>query len=363
MLRFLASLYLGLSLLFSTQPVTAANELKSWAYVAYWMGDAWREAKLEDIDRLLFFALQIDQQGRIADAHGWPEQWLPLKSAAMAANRPLDLSLTLFAVDAFNQLFSNKRSIQQFRETVLSLAENEGVTGIHLDIEIYSGATTLALKNYQQFVKDLAKTLGQKIPSQQLSVFYPMGGSTLLYQPETLLRLGGVVFQGYDAHWLTGPRAGPVAPLYGDYSLTWEKIATLNRQLDLKGVETMISFPMYGYEWPVKQAAPQGETRGAGLITTFAAMPKELLPDVQNSLPDRLARYGAVHDPVSGSAYYKFSPQKGEWTEGWFEDWWTLGQKIHFICTQQISGIAFFPLGYDRNELLNFFLGRRACQN
>lgn len=363
MRRICARLSFFLLLLSSMLVGAAETELKSWAYVAHWMGDTWRESRIEALDRLLFFEIKIDANGRVAEANGWPEQWQSLKSAAMAANRPLDLVLTMFSVDAFNQLFSSSEAMHQFRDTALSLADEPGIAGLHLDVEVYEGSKAVALTNYQHFVKELSTELGRKSPARQLSVFYPMGGSLPLYEPATLRHLGAVVFQGYDAHWPGGHQAGPVAPLRGAFPLTWEQIYALSQMLDLNGVQTLISFPLFGYEWPVKNQALHGVTKGVGTTTTFAPVSKDLLPNIQINIASRLANYGAVHDPVSGSAYYKYSPRKGEWIEGWFEDWWTLGQKMDFLCEKQIAGVAFFPLGYDRNDLISFYQHRRFCQN
>jgi spore germination protein YaaH len=361
MRQFFAGWLAAGCLLLACTASLAGTQLKSWAYVAHWMGGAWQDAQIAQIDRLLFFSIQIDQHGRVAQANGWPEDWLALKAAAVLANRPLDLVLTLFEVDAFNHLFSNKKAIQQFRDTVIALSVEEGVAGVHLDFEVYTGATKHAVKNYQQFVKELARQMREQVPSRQLSVFYPMGGAFALYEPATLRQLHAVVFQGYDAHWLSGSRAGPVAPLRGGYGLTWEKIDLLRQQLLLTETESIISFPLYGYEWPVKGSEVFAETKGSGSITTFAEMPKALLPDLQKSISLRVEAYGAVHDPLTASAYYKFSPLPGEWVEGWFDDWWTLRQKMDFLCQKQHSGMAFFPLGYDRNELLDFYIRRRDC--
>lgn len=363
MSRLTVRFFLAVCLLFGTMSHAAESGLKTWGYVVHWMGDTWREAKIEQFDRLLFFEIKIGARGEVVDANGWPDRWQALKGAAKSANRPLDITLTLFSAEAFNHLFSNFEATQNFVKTALVLASEEGVAGLHLDVEIYEGATALALSNYQTFVTDLATQLANSSPSRQLSVFYPIGGQAPLYEPLTLRHLSAVVFQGYDAHWSGGKQAGPVAPLKGEYALNWERIFALSQLLDLQSIPVLISFPLFGYEWPVRSAAIYGETKGVGEVTTFAPVSPEFLPNNQINIMDRFAKYGATYDLTSGSAYYTFSPRKGEWREGWFEDWWTLNQKINHLCEKHLSGVAFFPLGYDRNYLVDFYLQRRTCQN
>ena len=360
--RHLLAVFLGGLLLCFSKIAVAQTDLKSWAYVAYWMGQSWQESKLEKIDRLLFFSIHIDKQGQVADFNGWPERWLPLSEAARQANKPLDLTLTLFEADTFNQLFSSNKSSKQFKETVFDLSKMDGVSGIHLDIEVYSGATKQAVKNYQVIVKELAKQLSSLSPPRQLSVFYPVGSALPLYEPSTLKQLQAVVFQAYDAHWSGASRAGPNAPLRGDFALTWEKLYQLREQLELTNADTLFSFPLYGYEWQVKAAEAFAETLGNGTTTTFANLPKSLLPDLRTSISQRVQQYGAIHDPWTGSAYYKFNlAQNGPWIEGWFDDWWTLRQKMNFLCEKNMTGMAFFPLGYDNNELTDHFYKHRSC--
>jgi len=325
------------------------------------MDQSWESAKLEQIDRLLYFSIGIDQNGKLVEFNGWPEKWQSLKAAAILANRPLDLTLTMFDANAFNQLFSNKKSIQQLSDSVIDLLADEGVAGINLDVEVYAGATKRALKSYQKFVTDLSMKMIDMTPSRQLSVFYPMGGEVPLYEASTLRQLSAVVFQGYDAHWLAGPRAGPVAPLRGDYAVTWEKVSALREQIGLQDSATFISFPLYGYEWPVKALEPSAETQGSGFTTTFSSLPKSLLPDLQKSVEQRVQLYGAIHDPFTASASYKFNTGPGQWVEGWFDDWWTLRQKMNFLCQKKMAGMAFFPLGYDRHELIDHFHRHRTC--
>lgn len=332
----------------------------AWGYLVYWIGEGWRDINIDKLDRLLFFEIKIGADGSVVEANGWPTRWAGIRQATQVSGRPLDLTLTLFSVDDFNNLFSSATATQSLLENALKLANDEYVAGIHLDFEIYQGASKSALGNYQLFVKQLASALRELSPERQLSVFHPMGGSDVLYEAATLRALSAIVFQGYDAHWTGSLNAGPVAPLRGGDALTWEKIHAFILLQDIQEIPALISFPLYGYEWPVKGPDARSATRGVGSATTFAAVSRALLPDLPVNLQQRIGTFGATHDFGSGSAYYKYSLGKGEWFEGWFEDWWTLTQKFIFLRDKGLEGVAFFPLGYDNNYLVDYFYSLRS---
>jgi spore germination protein len=352
------------ALFFYSMPA-AAEQPKAWAYLGWWLPDSWRKAPLGELDRLLFFDLKVNGNGKITERNGWPEKWVDLRLAVKQNNTPLDLTLTLFDPLSFDQLFSSTDSTQHLLAEAVLLASQEGVAGLQLDFEIYSFVRPETITRYRSFVRELSKRLRQLPVPKNLSVFFPMGAESQLYDTATLTKVDQLVLQGYDAHWKSGKTAGPVAPLNGDEAVTWTKAVALGQSLGVTKERLMLGFPLYGYEWQVKGAKLRSETVGEGLFTTFAPIPVELFPDVRLNVQDQVKQYGASHDPVSGSSYYQYKKSNGQFFEGWFEDWWSLRQKSEFIATEQLGGIAFFLLGYDDGQLLDYFLrfrGRKICK-
>jgi spore germination protein YaaH len=342
------------------QPLAQGQPLKAMGYLGWWLPDSWRSLPLQEFDRLFFFELKVDATGTIAERHGWPEEWNALQSATAQRQVPLDLTLTLFDAATFNALFSSTSAVERLLKESLELANTPLVAGLHLDFEIYEGASTQALGQYRAFLKTLADQLHAMTPAKSLSVFIQAGGNPALYDANTLTAIDFVVVQGYDAHYPGSKTAGPVAPLSGPDMLTWQKAAASNLALGVPKDRMVFAFPLYGYEWLVKDGKPRSIVKAEGATTTFAAVSADLLPRVQTNVTQRVQRYGAVHDASTGSAYYKFKNDLGKWTEGWFEDWWSLGQKFDFLNQEQLGGVAFFMLGYDQDELVRYYLQRRG---
>ncbi|AGX87679.1 glycosyl hydrolase family 18 protein [Candidatus Symbiobacter mobilis] len=339
----------------------AAQGLQAMAYFPWWVPQSWRSAPLAELDRLLFFEFRIAPDGTIAERHGWPTEWAALCAEAARSKVPIDVVLTLFDPAEFRTLFRTEAARARLLDETLSLSHAKETAGVHLDIEIFEVQDAAIVAGYRAFVRTLAQRLRSQ--GKALSVFLPAGEGTALYDPATLALAEYVVVQGYDTHYRASRRAGPVAPLDGPDSWTWAKAVEAATALGLPAQRIVMGFPLYGYEWGVRDAPPRSEVIRPADTTTFAAVPEDWLPELRISVAERVQRYGATHDPVTGSSYYKFRNDAGQWREGWFEDWWSLGRKYGFVAQRGLGGMAFFLLGYDRHALLSAYVQRRSMDN
>lgn len=338
-----------------------AGDLRAWGYVGWWLPQGWRSVPLEEFERVMFFDLKINPNGGITERHGWPEQWDALILAAQQSQTPIDLCVTLLDKRTFQKLFSSPRNVQRLRSEILTLLEQDSVSGIHLDIEVYESLTPSTVQAFRSFVKDLALQVKRGGGGRHFSAFIPVGGVTALYDAPTVAALDRVVLQGYDAHWQGGRTAGPVAPLDGAGPVTWKKVVAMGKAWGVAPQRLLVSFPLYGYEWRVKHSALGSATLGVGKITTIVSMPASEGETAQASVQEQVKRHGAGYDALSASAYYQFRTPKGHLMQGWFDDGRTLLRKSEFLVNEEVGGIAFFLLGYDGGQLLNpFFLQRRS---
>jgi spore germination protein len=358
---FATAIAFNLGCLLVGSAASAADAPRAWAYQAWWMPDSWKTAPLAKLDRLLFFELKVSTNGNIAEKNGWPEKWHDLSTALQKTNTPLDLTLTLLTPKDFIAVFSSDTATNTLLEQSANLASDQAVAGLHLDFEVYSLVPPAAQVRFQKFVIDLAKKLRSIIPAKNLSVFLPIGATTQIYSAAALSQVNHVVAQGYDAHWPTGPKAGPVAPLDGDSAVTWKSATAHALALGVKPEKLLLSYPFYGYEWQTTDKSPRGTSVAEGAKTTFADLGSRL-PDVPHSTQERLKRHAANNDSKSGSSYYQFQ-SNGVWTTGWYEGDWAMTKKIQFIDQNKLAGMAFFVLGYDQGKLLNAFVTQRTSKS
>jgi spore germination protein len=337
-----------------TWATTPNNHHKAWAYQAWWLPDSWKTVPLEKLDRLLFFEIRINANGTISEKNGWPEKWFDLSAALKKANTPLDLTLTLLNTKDFQSVFASDQATATLLEHAANLASDASVAGLHLDFEVYTTLPDAVQTRFQNFVINLAKKLRSTIPAKNLSVFLPIGGSSPIYTKLALAQVNQVVAQGYDAHWATGPNAGPVAPLDGPSAVTWKKAILVASSLGISPEKLLLSYPFYGYEWKTSDKNIRGEAVKEGLITTLTPTDAKGLPAVRTSVQERLKEVNANNDLVSGSSFYQFQ-KDGQWTIGWYEGAWALNRKMQLMRNQNLAGMAFFVLGYDDGRLLNLF--------
>lgn len=336
-----------------------AADPRAWGYVGWWLPQSWRSVPMEEFDRILFFDLKVNGDGAIGERHDWPDGWGDLLKEVKVRQKSLDIVLTMFAPEDFNHLFSSVEAMQRLMDEATSLAGPTGVAGLQLDFEIYDLAGPQPIENFRTFLRMLSTNLHQMSPPRSLSVFLPVGAEPTLYDSDSLGVVDYVVLQGYDVHWRGSKMAGPVAPLAGDDIWTWEKMVKRGDSLGVARSKLMLGFPLFGYEWPVKGIKQRSSTLGVGSTTSFAPLPLDLRGEMRFSVQERVREFGAIHDPLSGSSHYHFKGGDGQFIEGWFEDWWSLGRKIDYLISEKIGGIAFFLLGYDGGHLVNFFVHER----
>lgn len=344
-------------LLWGSASSSLASPLHTWGYVASWLPQGWRDIPLNAFERILFFDAQVAPSGRIENTNGWPMQWGALIAAAQIAGTPLDVTVTLLDVKTFRTVFRNEAAMQALHDDIVQLAQQDASAGIQLDVEVYEEIDDALWARYQRWVMALHTSLTQLQPPRLLSVFLPVGGKRLLYSTDSLAAVDRVVVQGYDAHWPDAANAGPIAPLDGPYAMTWKNGVKLLDRLGVAREKALLSFPLYGYEWRVSTARAPSKTLGKGTSTTFALLDAPARAAFPISVQERVTSAGATMDALSGSSRYRLQDKAtGQWVEGWFEDWWSLHMKIKFLQREQVGGVAFFALGYDRGQLVNSLL-------
>lgn len=341
--------------------VADRDRLQSWGYASWWLPPQASDLRDSRFDRIAFFEIELAANGGIAHLHGWPDSHARLRKAARRLNIPLDLALTLRGKQDFETLFGSAESVERLLSSSLRLAKDPMVRGLQIDIEHYEESSPQSLAALRSFMPRLARALHAASPRRSLSVFVPVGGPSL-YDSASLAEIDWAVMQGYDAHWIESPDAGPIAPLAGPEPVTWVKSLRDASALGLPPERVVMSYPLYGYEWPVTSRDARSATAGPAAITTLAQVRAHPLPGIAGSVEQRVRLHGCTHDEVSGSSNYLFlQPDKG-WVSGWYEGAWSLSRKREFLVRHRLAGIAFFITGYDDYMLTSGLQRSRAAE-
>jgi spore germination protein len=328
---------------------------KAWdttfVYQAWWMPQAWRSAPVDGIDRMLFFDLPVEADGSIKQLRGWPHQWQAMLEDFKRGGPAVDLVISILSTERFEAVFRSDEAVNRLLDHGLGLLADQQAKGLHLDFEMYAPIQPEMLVRYRAFVLEFQRRFKAKYPGATLSVFVPMGGVTPLYEAAHLRGFDWIIVQGYDSHWAAGPSAGPVAPLDGNFAINWTKIVRQVAAWGLPRRNVLMSYPLYGYEWPVSSGKPLSATSRAGVTTTLRWVDPLYLPDLRVNVHERVNAFGSKNDEVSGSSYYQFS-REGQLHVGWYEGAWSLNRKHQFLQSNLLGGLAFFVLGYDNHSVL-----------
>jgi spore germination protein YaaH len=329
---------------------------KVYGYFVWWTRGLWEDLDLSVYDKIFFFDVTPASDGSLREKNGYPEMWQRLVERADSFAVPVVPSMALLDADALQTLFVNAEHRNRLLQSSLSLIEESGGAGLHLDYEWFAPATDALRDGFHAYLDALAEEAVKQYPKARLSIFVPA------FQPQGMIDISripdafaDVVVQGYDIHWLTSPVAGPLSPLHGWSGSNWHTIVRGMEQASLKRKRMFLTVPYYGYEWPTDSDAPGAATRGPAQVTTYGLLDPEHMPDLQLSSRERAERFGQRRDSVSGSPHYAFSDSTG-WYQGWYEDPVSLAAKYRFVNEQGLAGVAVFPIGYDGGQLKRVLL-------
>ena len=116
----------------------------------------------------------------------------------------------------------------------------------------------------------------------------------------------------------------------------------------------LLSVPLYGWEWPSESETPGARARGKASLLTYAETPQPLMPN-DRLVATELARQHGLRRDREHTPYYAYR-NGTHWIQGWYEDLPSLMRKLTPERTQGYAGLAFFPLGYDKGEVIEAML-------
>lgn len=329
----------------STITPTSGDRFFVSGYHPYWAAYAWQAYPWDALDELYFFELEAGADGGVADAHGWPEEWLPLMERARAEGVRLVPTISQHDAAAFVQLFANAANVERLVDELMALlATTPGLAGLHLDFEVFEPVSFEARTGFTAFVAALDARLAQVDPALLLSTFALAFDDDDVYDEPALAAVTDfLVVLGYDFHSRGEARAGPVAAVAGWGQLNWSTVLDRFLALGVPARKIVMAVPLYGYQWPVTSDAPGADTRGTAIEIPLAPR-ADVLPELPRAFAQAALR-GAQRDPASGSPYYAFQDATG-WQQGWFEDAESLRAKYAFVREHGLGGVALFPLAY-----------------
>lgn len=309
-------------------------------YLPWWMAAGWKALPFRKLDRVALFDATIGEDGNVA-ARDW-------ETRAPQAELPLDLTLTLFEQAQFDALFSDARRRARLLAAVSALAGQRFVAGVHLDIEGYAEARPAALAGFRRWLAEIDDV--RRKHGKSLSAFYPASDLFRPYDRAAAPRIDYWVAQVYDAHWPESKVTGPLMTRNTQNPVAVPRALARLGALGVAPQSILLSVPLYGWEWPAESEHAGAATRGRARLLTFTDTPKELMPN-DRLAASALARAHGLQRDAEDTPHYAYR-DGAQWRQGWYEDLPSLTRKLASEREQGYAGLAFFPLGYDKGEIV-----------
>lgn len=324
----------------------ASAKPKALGYLPWWMADGWREMPLGQLDRIVLFEIVVRADGSV-DENDWERRSRAIVEFARTQQTPVDIAFALHGETSFNELFLHAEARARLSAACLRWLDQGTINGLHLDIEGYAPANVDALNLFREWLGRLAEQ-GRKA-GKSLSAFFPADDHFTPYDAASASLIDFWVAQIYDAHSVDAERTGPLVTRARDNPVALPRALHRLTALNVRRGSVLLSVPLYGFEWPAVSDQVGARTSGRGRLLTYAQTPAHLMPDDRKVATERAQRYGLKRDSEQ-TPYYVYA-DGAAWMQGWYEDMHSL---THKLAPERGRGygLAFFPLGYDRNAIV-----------
>ncbi|MFN2645781.1 MAG: glycosyl hydrolase family 18 protein [Burkholderiales bacterium] len=325
----------------------AARVPSALGYLPWWMAPGWRELRLDGFERLVLFDAPIGPDGTL-ERRAWRDIAPGLAEHARSRGFGLELALTLMEEGDFERVFARASARERLLVECARHLEDPMLAGLHLDIEGYSHASATAIAGFRASLAALHESALAK--GKTLSAFFPATDDFRAYDARAASRLAWWVAQLYDAHWAESQVTGPLVTRKDANAVGIARSLARLAALGVPRSRTLLSVPLYGWQWPAASERPGAAALGKARLLTYAETPAALMPNDRLAASALARAHGVRRDPER-SPYYAYR-EDGQWVQGWYEDLESLEHKFVSERLRGYAGLAFFPLGYDGGEIV-----------
>jgi spore germination protein YaaH len=319
---------------------------RALGYLPWWMADGWQTMPLTRLDRVVLFDAPILAGGSL-ESRDWAK-----RARQLGRHATLEIALTLLEEGEFEQLFANGAARERLHAECMRLLREPYITGLHLDFEAYSAVAPQAVAGFRAWLERLAGRADAA--GKGVSAFFPASDSFGAFDAASARRIAWWVAQLYDAHWAESETTGPLVTRREANPVAIPRTRARLAALGVPRERIALSVPLYGWEWSCDSADPGARVRGKGRLLTFAETPSSLMPNDRLAASVLAKRHGLRRDRER-SPYYAYR-QGAHWVQGWYEDLASLTHKLAAERGAGYAGLAFFPLGYDKSEIVEGLL-------
>jgi len=328
------------------------NQKIIYGFLPYWNLD---ETQIQpELTHLSYFGLNVNADGTIltkdADGNLHPgyarlnsDKLLELANDMNDNNNQFEIVLVQFEADKIVQIANDEEAHENLIKGLDSILLAYPVNGLNIDIE-YGGTISQELRdNFASLVEKISHHVKTKFGDIKISIdmYASASDNKQLWDiPRIGKAVDYIVVMAYDFHRPASTRAGPVAPLFGNYSYDDYIHQNLHNYLRYVPKEKiLLGIPFYGYEWQVDSHSPRANAYpDTGHATTYQK--------VQKLLADRSVHIKTGWDERALCPYLSYEKDDNIYMI-YYENIASIEYKLEYVKQLDLAGIAIWALGYE----------------
>ncbi|HSX09237.1 MAG TPA: glycosyl hydrolase family 18 protein [Candidatus Saccharimonadales bacterium] len=289
----------------------------------------------DGFDQYIYFGISPTSHGISSDDTDVKE--IDSFTSAVPQGKKTLLTLEMTNSATNSKILLDKTLQQQIISQTITIAKENGFSGVVLDLEISGIPFTSLIDGISSF----SKSLDQQVKASGLAFDVTLYGDTFYrlrpFDVKTIAKNSDMVMiMAYDFHKTRDP--GPNFPLGGQdiYGYDLGKMADDFLQA-VPNQKLGVIFGLFGYDWPVDS---QGNAIGTGVALTDQQIQNKFLNkcDFKNCQIKK--------DPVSAETEITYIDDSGERHEVWFEDMQSVDTKEQLLRQKGIGNFSFWANSY-----------------
>jgi spore germination protein YaaH len=328
------------------------NKKIVYGFLPYWNLD---QTQIQpELTHLSYFGLNINTDGTIlikdddGDLHpGYArlnsDKLLELANEVNHNNNQFEITLVQFEADKIVKIANDEKAHENLIKSLDSILLAYPISGINIDIE-YGGTITPELRdNFASLVEKISYHVKGKFGDIQISIdmYASASDNKQLWDVPRIGRVVDyIVVMAYDFHRTASPRAGPVAPLFGNHSYDDYIHQNLHNYLRYVPKEKiLLGIPFYGYEWQVDSHLPRANAYpDTGRTATYQR--------VQKLLTEPSAYLKTGWDERALCPYLSYEKDDNIYMI-YYENTASIEYKLEYVKQLDLAGVAIWALGYE----------------
>jgi spore germination protein YaaH len=324
----------GTSLISSTEPETIKNAIvygfwPDWPYLGAYQPD-W-----DTLTHVSYSKWILNSDGTLTDPENMSNYYAVRDQAHQHG---VKVTLCIKSSDPYvmDSVIANHQT--DFINNISNSLQIYGADGVNLDLEAPSNMNSITgtsnVPLFEKLMKNLYTTLKAENPAYHISIDTPWEIKDVESFKNANLKkyVDSVFLMSYD--YCNRVTTAPNSPYNSQIKYdAIDSVSETSKYFDKNQI--ILGLPLYGYNYSTDSNQP-----GANITSERPILIGDAINNTQI--------YGRIWDPDSSTPRYYYKAD-GTWHQVWYDDDESLGLKYQYAKSENLGGVGFWALGYERN--------------